>query len=91
MEFRVVSLPPTINSIMLPRNSSGRLAMSLVVSPCASIVIRSFRPVGSAAARSDQSPMNVLAMSFRPSKTSAGSGPSSMPVLSGEPMEISDQ
>ena len=48
MVLRVVSLPPTISRMTLPRNSRG--VMSRVASPCASIEIRS--PVGGALTRS---------------------------------------
>src|SRR3546814_18817651 len=41
-ELRVVSLPPTINSNRLPRNS--RKGMSRVAGECAIIDIRSFPP-----------------------------------------------
>ena len=51
MELRVVSLPPTISSTRLPRNSSG--PMLRVASPCASIETRSVR--GGALTRSFQS------------------------------------
>ena len=51
IELRVVSLPPTISRIRLPRYSCG--GMFLVLSPCASIEMRS--GFGGAAARWFQS------------------------------------
>ena len=53
IELRVVSLPPTISSRILPRNSMAG-GMSRVASPCASIEIRSF--AGGSCARSSHSP-----------------------------------
>ena len=48
MELRVVSLPPTISRVRLPRNSAGSSTRFFVASPCASMEIRS-KPGGRAA------------------------------------------
>ncbi len=53
IELRVVSLPPTISSIRLPRNSSGLSTMSLVPGLWASSDRKS--NFGGCAARSAQS------------------------------------
>ena len=53
IEFLVVSFPPTIRRIRLPKNSIGSLIMSLVSSPCANNDMKS-NFLGSAA-RSCQS------------------------------------
>src|SRR6185312_15522886 len=50
MEFRVVSLPPTISSRRLPRNSDGREGRSRVAGAWASMEIKSGR--GGCCARS---------------------------------------
>ena len=79
MEFRVVSLPPTISRTRLPKNSIGRSIKSLVSSLLCSIVMRS-KPGSSPAARraslSRHRALSPRAASTNPRKTlSLSEGP----------------